>query len=207
MRKIKTILFDLGGVIITIDQPQAVRRFESLGLKNAAQCLDPYTQVGIFGDLEGGQIDDVQFVNELSKLIGNKVTWEECQFAWKGYCGEVPQRNLSKLLQLHKRGYRIVLVSNTNPFMMSWALSSDFDGKGGSLQTYLDKLYMSYKIGAMKPDPMFFESVIREEPEDPSECLFIDDGKRNVEAAASFGFNVFCPKNGEDWTQKIEEYI
>ena len=40
---IRTISFDLGGVIITIDHQQAVRRFEELGLKDAAQRLDPYT--------------------------------------------------------------------------------------------------------------------------------------------------------------------
>ena len=41
---IKNIIFDLGGVILTLDQPQAVRRFETLGLKDAEQRLDPYTQ-------------------------------------------------------------------------------------------------------------------------------------------------------------------
>ena len=39
MEKIDTIIFDLGGVIIKLNQPEAVRRFESLGLKNAAQML------------------------------------------------------------------------------------------------------------------------------------------------------------------------
>ena len=41
---IKTVIFDLGGVIITLDQSQAVRRFEKLGLNDAAMRLDAYTQ-------------------------------------------------------------------------------------------------------------------------------------------------------------------
>ena len=41
---IKNIVFDLGGVIMTIDQSQAVRRFKELGLEDAEQRLDPYTQ-------------------------------------------------------------------------------------------------------------------------------------------------------------------
>lgn len=49
---IKNLIFDFGGVVITIDQPQAVRRFKEIGLLNAEQQLDPYTQSGIFGDLE-----------------------------------------------------------------------------------------------------------------------------------------------------------
>ena len=53
---IKNILFDLGGVIITLDQQQAIRRFQEIGLKDADQRLDAYTQEGIFGDLERGAI-------------------------------------------------------------------------------------------------------------------------------------------------------
>ena len=53
---IKNLIFDFGGVVITIDQPQAVRRFKEIGLLNAEQQLDPYTQSGIFGDLERGVI-------------------------------------------------------------------------------------------------------------------------------------------------------
>ena len=48
---IRTILFDMGGVVITLDQQQAIKRFKALGLKDAEQRLDAYTQQGIFGDL------------------------------------------------------------------------------------------------------------------------------------------------------------
>ena len=40
---IKTILFDMGGVVITLDQRQAIERFKSLGLADAEQRLDAYT--------------------------------------------------------------------------------------------------------------------------------------------------------------------
>ena len=62
---IRCILFDLGGVVITIDQDQAVKRFKEIGLKDAEKRLDPYTQSGIFGDLEAGAISAEQFRVEL----------------------------------------------------------------------------------------------------------------------------------------------
>ena len=58
---IKNILFDLGGVVVTLDHGEAVRRFAQLGLKQAADELDPYTQGGVFGDLEAGRIDAEEF--------------------------------------------------------------------------------------------------------------------------------------------------
>ena len=63
---IKNILFDLGGVIITLDPNQAVSRFKEIGLADADRRLDSYTQSGIFGDLELGKISAEEFRAGLS---------------------------------------------------------------------------------------------------------------------------------------------
>lgn len=204
---IKTILFDMGGVVITLDQKQAIQRFKALGLHDAEQRLDAYTQQGIFGDLEAGKISDEDFRRELSILVGRELTWDECRHAWMGYCGGVPQRNLEKMAELRKRGYRVVLLSNTNPYMMSWVMSDEFDGKGHSLAYYLDEAYMSYKCGAMKPDPVFFNAVINGEKLVPEDTLFLDDGPRNIEVAKALGIQTLLVNNGEDWTNIIEEKL
>jgi len=207
MQQIKTIIFDLGGVIITLDQPQAIRRFQEIGLKDADQRLDAYTQGGIFGDLERGAIDAETFRVELSKLVGHEVSYDECRYAWLGYCRELPQRNLEALRRLRSEGYRLVLLSNTNPYMMSWAMSPDFDGQGHSLEDYMDACYCSYKLGCMKPDTEFFHRVLIAEQTVPSQMLFLDDGPRNVAVASQMGIRTFCPENGADWTQTIYEYL
>ena len=207
MEQIKTIIFDFGGVIITLDQPQAIRRFQEIGLKDADQRLDAYTQGGIFGDLERGTIDAETFRVELSKLVGREVSYDECRYGWLGYCRELPQRNLEALRRLRREGYRLVLLSNTNPFMMSWALSPDFDGAGHSLADYMDACYCSYKMGVMKPDTEFFHQVFLAEHTAPAQMLFLDDGPRNVAVASQMGVRTYCPENGEDWTQKIYEYL
>jgi putative hydrolase of the HAD superfamily len=59
----------------------------------------------------------------------------------------------------------------------------------------------------MKPDDNFFRRVLMAEQTPPSECLFIDDGPRNVAAASQIGISTFCPKNGEDWTEEIYDYL
>lgn len=207
MGQIRTIIFDLGGVIITLDQPQAIRRFQEIGLKDADQRLDAYTQGGIFGDLERGAIDAETFRVELSKLVGHDVTYDECRYAWLGYCHELPKRNLEALRRLRAEGYRLVLLSNTNPYMMSWVLSPDFDGEGHSLEDYMDACYCSYKLGTMKPDTEFFHKVLLAEQTAPSEMLFLDDGPRNVAVASQMGIRTFCPENGADWTQAIYDYL
>lgn len=204
---IHNIIFDLGGVVITLDQSQSVHRFEALGVKDAEQRLNAYTQEGIFGDLEGGKIDAETFRQELSKLMGREATHEECAYAWQGYAKEVPARNLDALMRLRQEGYRLILLSNTNPYMMEWVNSSAFDGRGHSIDYYFDAMYLSYQMKLMKPSEEIFRRVLMSEQIAPSECLFIDDGPRIVAAASQIGIRTFCPENGADWTQEIYDYL
>lgn len=204
---IKTILFDMGGVIFTLDHPGAIERFRSLGLADAPERLNAYTQQGIFGDLESGRIDAETFRRELSKLCQRELTEDQCRWAWMGYCAELPQRNLDALLRLRKEGYKLILLSNTNPFMMSWVMGPDFDGHGNPLSHYMDAAYESYKCKMMKPAKAFFQKVLDEQTLCPEETLFVDDGPRNVAIAAQMGIKTFCPENGSDWTREIETIL
>jgi len=204
---IKNIVFDLGGVVITLDQDQAIRRFEELGLADARQRLDAYTQSGIFGDLERGTIDAETFRVELGKLVGRDVSYDECCYAWQGYAREVPQRNLDCLLRLRSEGYHVILLSNTNPYMMEWVSSSEFDGQGHPVEYYMDACYLSFQQKVMKPDPLIFRKMLMGEQILPEETLFVDDGARNVAAASQMGMFTYCPENGADWTKAIYEIL
>lgn len=192
---------------MTICQEEAIKRFKSIGLKNVENYLNPYTQTDIFGDIEEGKISAEQFRAKLSELIGKEVTYEECKFAWLGYRQDVPLRNLDILRKLKVQGYKLILLSNTNPFMMSWGLSGEFDGNGNSLESYFDSLYLSYKLGVMKPNKKIFQYIIDNEKIQPGESLFIDDGERNINAARLLGFKTLCPINGEDWTKELIELL
>lgn len=192
---------------MTICQEEAIKRFKSIGFKNVEDYLNPYTQTDIFGDIEEGKISAEQFRAKLSELIGKEVTYEECKFAWLGYRQDVPLRNLDILRKLKAQGYKLILLSNTNPFMMSWGLSGEFDGNGNSLESYFDSLYLSYKLGVMKPNKKIFQYIIDNEKIQPGESLFIDDGERNINAARLLGFKTLCPINGEDWTKELIELL
>lgn len=198
MSKIHNIAFDLGGVVLALSYEQAVRRFEEIGLANARQHLDAFEQKGIFGDLESGRISPEDFRRELSKLIGREVTMDDCYQAWHGYVDHVPKRNLEAILRLREQGYKVCLLSNTNPFMMQWA-EKNFDGDGHPISYFFDALYLSYECKVMKPRREIFEMMLKGQQALPEETLFIDDGPRNVEVAKSLGMETLCPQNNEDW--------
>jgi HAD hydrolase, family IA, variant 3 len=207
MEKIKKIAFDFGGVIIRQNQQQAVERFKQIGLLDAEERLGAYTQQGIFGELEEGKITAEDFRWQLSLLIGRAVTIEDCSYAWRGYCDGLPQRNLEALQRLRREGYGLSILSNTNPFMMGWALSKDFDGNGNSLADYVDALYLSYQMKVMKPSAEIFHRVLEAEDVRPEELLFVDDSSHNISAAQELGIATFQPVNGEDWTEELFQLL
>ena len=207
MDKIKKIAFDFGGVIIRQNQQQAVERFKQIGLLDAEERLGAYTQQGIFGQLEEGKITAEDFRWQLSLLIGRAVTIEDCSYAWRGYCDGLPQRNLEALQRLRREGYGLSILSNTNPFMMGWALSQDFDGNGHSLADYVDALYLSYQMKVMKPSAEIFRRVLEAESVRPEELLFVDDSSHNISAAQELGIATFQPVNGEDWTEELFQLL
>ena len=206
MSKIKNIAFDLGGVVLALSYEQAVRRFEEIGLANARQHLDAFEQKGIFGDLESGRISAEDFRRKLSLLIGREVSMDDCYQAWHGYVDHVPKRNLEAILRLREQGYKVCLLSNTNPFMMQWA-EKDFDGEGHPISYFFDALYLSYECKVMKPRREIFEMMLNGQHAQPEETLFVDDGPRNIEAAKALGMLTLCPQNNEDWIAPLMDML
>ena len=198
MDKIKNIVFDMGGVILTIDRDEAVRRFEQVGLEQAEDLLDPYHQKGIFLDLEEGRLTAEEFYDAIRQLAGKYISNEDIDYGWHGIVADVPVYKLEMLEELRK-SYKLYLLSNTNPIIMSWAFSPQFSEKGKGLDQYFDKMYLSYKIGIAKPHPQIFKYLIEDSGIIPSETLFIDDGIDNIEVGKALGMHVFQPKNGEDF--------
>lgn len=204
---INNIAFDLGGVIFKLCKSQAADRFVEIGVADAHSLLDDFEQKGIFGALESGQIDAEQFRVELSRLAGRELTREECRYAWVGYAGERPRWIFDTLQELRGRGYKLCLLSNTNPYMMSWVLSPEFDGMGHGVQYYFDAIYASYEMRVMKPASRIFEMMLAGQHATAEETLFIDDSPRNCKAAAALGIHTVCPANGADWRPLFENII
>ena len=178
MKRIRNIVFDLGGVLIDLDHHQAVSRFEEIGVKDAKQLLDPYEQKGFFLELENGKIDVDTFCRKLCEHTGKQLSYDEIK-------------------------YEVYLLSNTNPIVQSWARSEAFTPAGRPISAYFDKMYTSYEVGVTKPDAAIFDRMIENAPLIPAETLFVDDAKSNIEVGQGLGFHTYQPENGEDWREAV----
>lgn len=203
---IKTIVFDLGGVLIHLDREEAVRRFEALGIPRVTEMLDPYLQSGYFLEVEDGRLSKEGFREAMSRLAGRELTHEELGHAYMGFLSEVATYKFDFIDTLRSK-YAVHILSNTNPYVMEFAESDRFLPNGRKLSSYCDQKFASCEMGMVKPHRGIFELMIERTGLKPEETLFIDDGPANVAMAEEMGFVTYCPKNGEDWRVEIERIL
>lgn len=214
---VKNIIFDLGGVLMWLNPDEAMRRFESLGITDAREQMNIFGQTGLFLLLENGTISADEFCHMLAKEAQTKggrfpdeenpaFTYDEMQWAWKGYIKEVPQHLLDYILTL-KDKYRLCLLSNTNPFLQDWVRSDDFSKAGQPLTHYLDDLFCSYELNDYKPALSIFEKALKQGNIKAEESIFLDDSQRNIEAAEKVGLHGLLVGKDEDWREALEQKL
>lgn len=89
------------------------------------------------------------------------------------------------MLAALKPRYHLSLLSNTNPVHYERLRDryNFFD--------YFDQLFLSYKIGLIKPSPAIFEHLLTTLNAPADRVAFFDDGARNVEAARTLGIHAY----------------
>jgi glucose-1-phosphatase len=69
-----------------------------------------------------------------------------------------------------------------------------------------DQMYLSHQIGCLKPDTGAFLVALEGMGLSPSHVLFLDDGLRNVEAAAKLGMHAHVTRGPEEARRVLAQY-
>ena len=203
---IKDIVFDFGGVLTTIDTERALQRFRDLGVEEPEQYINSYCQKGPFFELENGDIDADEFCRRLGQICNREITFEQAKNAWLGFLVEI-HTTLLEHLQTLRGSYRLSVLSNTNPFIQSWALTKDFTPVGKSLADYFDMLFFSYRMHCSKPSREIYCKMLADGGMRAEETMFVDDSTKNIEAAREVGIRTLLVENGEDWREKLSNAL
>lgn len=203
---IRAIMFDMGNVLVDLDVENGIRAFvEDAGLTTIGDFLDPCHQCGFFGRFEAGAIDVEQFYWECisrSRTGTTRQTIHEC--IGKMIVGIQPYK--ADLLKKLGGKYDLCLLTNNNPIAMYYC-SRLFSDAGTPLDTTFKHLFYSYEMKMMKPSPDFFEACISRTGFKPSEIVFVDDSKLNVDAARKLGIDARLYMPGSDMTILLKDLL
>lgn len=200
---ITTLIFDLGGVLVNLDLAGCIENFKALGVENFEKYLSNFGQKGFFLQFEKGQISVEQFRDEVRKLSAQHMSDDQIDKAWSSFLCDIPVQKLDILLKL-KPDFRLLLLSNTNPLHITTTVALELAKTGNSLSGIFDKCYFSYEMGMAKPDREIFEAVLADAGVLPGECLFLDDGPKNIEQAAKLGIQTYLVAANEDLSWLVD---
>lgn len=196
MQGIKNIIFDLGGVILNLDNQLTEQAFVAMGAKNFRNYFGHGHAASFFSDYETGHISDRQFIDSLKELTGTAASDDQVVGAWNALLRDFPPERIGLLKKLASR-YRIFLFSNTNALHLTAFRQLYRDAFGeGSLDEHFEKTYYSHLLGLRKPDKASFEHILKENGLIGSETLFVDDALVNVEGANQAGLKGFYLRPG-----------
>lgn len=187
MQNADNLIFDLGGVLLTLDMPAAERSFIDLGVKDYNTLFRSGNVSSFFKDYEVGAISDHEFLDSLRELAGLPLTDAQLIAAWNAMLGNFPPERISLLNQI-KNKYRLFLFSNTNALHLNTfrkIYEEAFHGK--IFDDHFEKAYYSHLLRKRKPDLASYEQILFENHLDPSRTIFIDDSILNIEGAKAAG--------------------
>ena len=196
MKNIKSIIFDLGAVLLNIDYQKTIDEFEKLGVTKSNSFYSKKTQINIFNQLECGKISEKKFVKEIQKHC-NKANYNEIIFAWNALLLDLPEKRV-KLLKAVKQHYNIFLLSNTNSIHISEFKNQIGENRYLDFYNSFDKVYYSHEIGFRKPNKESFQKILEENNLNPTEVFFIDDSPQHIEGAKKLGIQTYHLKENEE---------
>ena len=189
--KIKNIIFDLGGVILDIDENVVYKELEKLDV-NVSELAHSKEFMEIMSKFDTGIYTAPTFRKKLRALLNlEKMTDQKFDSIWNAMLLDIPRERIAAIEQIRKH-YKIFLMSNTNEIHYDLYIR-DLQLRFGynEFDELFNKSYFSFAEHLEKPDPRFFELILDHEGLLPEETLFIDDTAANIKVAKSLGINTY----------------
>lgn len=186
--RVRTVLFDLGNVLVRL-QPEMMAK--ALGADAPAEVARYENDIhALVRRYERGELMTDEALDQMADLFQRRFTLDAIRQSFIAIIGK-PIEGMDDLIRRTAKSAHVALVSNTND------LHYEYCRKAVPAMKLLPHHYVSFQIGAIKPEPAFYDYLLNDLECEPGEVLFIDDLKTNVTEAEKFGFRP-CQFTGVD---------
>lgn len=181
MTRLRTLIFDLGGVLVDVDSRTIFTRLaHDTGWSLAdieRALLDPV----LLHPLELGQVTPEQYFQEVSARLPLRWTYEQFVDAWNGILSE--NQAATVLLERLRARYTIGVITNTN------VLHDRYIRETWPIFTRTHHWVASCQVGLRKPDPAIFRLALRQANAEPASTVYVDDVEEHVQSARRLGMS------------------
>jgi len=189
MKSIKALLFDLGNVLLPIDLSLTYQAFSQLSPSfSSEEIQSKINNEGLWLGYEAGLLTDDEFRNLLRDKLDLDCSSDEFDHAFSALLLGFPA-NVYSFLQELTASFDLYLLSNTSLIHSRIFLNNQLGPKGENLFGLFKKAYFSYEMGLVKPNPLIYVQVLKENNLKAEEIIFFDDNVANIESASNLGIN------------------
>ncbi|MEK6900771.1 MAG: HAD family phosphatase [Nanoarchaeota archaeon] len=149
---------------------------------------------------EAGEISTTQFVQNINRACHSPISVHN-YYTLHSHFVHLNKGMIKIIQQLKKKGYKIFLLSNNSEPTYNYIKDQK------DLHKLFDKILFSYQIGLKKPDPHFFQHVLKDENIRFSQCLFVDDRSDSVVAAKKLGMSALQYTNLKKFKHDLAKLI
>ena len=195
--KIKNIIFDLGGVVLDIDESIVYKELEKMGI-STSELAHSKEFIDIMSKFDTGIYTAPTFRKKTKALLGlEKMTDKRFDAIWNSMLLDIPRERIEAIEKV-KKHYKIFLMSNSNVIHYDLYVR-DLQLRFGynEFDELFNKSYFSFAEHLEKPDPRFFELILDHEGLIPEETLFIDDTAENINVAKKLGIRTYHIRRDE----------
>ena len=195
LMQIKTIIFDLGGVVIDLDFSNfynSIITQSPLNKPKTPIILEFFRQSDIYH--QGNMTDDEFYQLACDLLQACAVDQSDFYSAFNSIISGLNPEIIKLIQNLQEtKKYRLIALSNVNSSHWDYILKKKWD-----FIECFDDLILSHEIHLIKPDPKIFEYAIQKAKCKPDQIVLIDDGLNNIRSAQEFGIHGIKFTNKED---------
>jgi FMN phosphatase YigB (HAD superfamily) len=193
---IKSVIFDLGKVIVPFDFMRGYRALEPLCGYPAAEIPKRLAATDLVIRFESGEIAPEDFVARLSEVLEIRIDYSRFCELWSSIF--LPHTLIpDELFEALRKRHRLVLLSNTN------AIHFEMLERSYTFFQHFDDMVLSFRVGAMKPSPVIYREAIARAQCRPEECFFTDDIPAYVEGAKQAGIDAVQFQNCEQLEREL----
>ena len=197
---VKTVVFDLGKVLVDFDYAIAARNLATGAEKSAAEIYRVIYDSPLLIAYESARLTSRQFYDEARRATGFRGDFAEFSAAFADIFSEIPAM-IRLQAELRTAGVPTFVLSNTNEIAVEHIRRS-FPFFGG-----FTGLVLSYEHAVMKPEPAIYRAAESMSGCGGSEILFIDDRLENVEGAEKLGWRTVCHRSPGETIQLVRQMV
>lgn len=187
------LIFDMGGVLMSHNVPGCIVELirlmgedqmrSVLGLCPNGEGLEH----SLMEDFECGRVSEADFIEKLRRACPAGTTAQQIVDIWNIMHAGIAPWKLEQIRLWHEAGHHILLLSNSNSIHRQDILTH-YD------MSSFDQCFYSHLLGAQKPDPKFYDAVMRylqQQGWDTLPTVFVDDLQANRAMGEQYGWRTY----------------